>query len=115
MGKSIIHCATCGKAIREDDFTHGKASTIDSRSYCSDCRAVAPAASPVVDLPKSTSRIPLSTSTRKIPVVKAEKESRLPLWVGGGLIAAALLGLLAFALSGGKEKPAEPPPAPREA
>ncbi len=112
MGKSIIHCATCGNAIREDDFAHGKASTIDSRSYCSNCRAVSSA--PHSDVPKSSSRIPLSTSTRKIPVVKAEEESRLPLWVGGGLIVVALIGLLGFALSGGRAKPAEPPP-PREA
>src|SRR5690349_5326888 len=99
MGKSIIHCATCGKAIREDDFAHGKASTVDSRSYCSDCHAVSPSPAPHSEIPKSTSRIPITPKTsRKMAAVG--EGNRVPLLVGGALVVVALIALVAFALSG---------------
>ena len=101
MGKSIVHCAECGNAIREEDFAKGKASIIDSRSYCSTCRPVPQGSSRTLDLRKSsTARLPLAsglTPRQGTPI--ASQPSRRPLLVAGGLLAVALAALLVFAWS----------------
>jgi hypothetical protein len=101
LGKSIVHCADCGKAIREDDFAKGTASTIDSRTYCSTCRAVTPAPPRNLDLPRSSSsRIPLATNTPRkgVPAI-ATPNSRLPLIAGGTLVGIGIIVLLVFAVT----------------
>jgi hypothetical protein len=112
MGKSIIHCADCGKAVREDDFARGKASTIDSRTYCSDCRPVSPPSARKLDLQKSsTSKIPVRPQTaRRVVPATDPRSPRWALWGGGGLVASGLLALLAFAFFGkGGKAPVEEP------
>lgn len=101
VGKSIVHCADCGKAIREDDFLKGTASTVDSRSYCSSCRPVLPPAPKALDLRKnSTAKMPMAsplTPRKGTPALSTG--SRTPLIVGGVLLAAGILGLVVW-LSG---------------
>lgn len=101
MGKSIVHCAECGKAIREDDYAKGSASVIDHRNYCSACRAVSPSTKGALDLRKgSTSRMPpASTQTPRRGTPLASSRSRGPLIAVGILSAIALFVLIAFALS----------------
>ena len=105
MGKSIVHCADCGKAIREDDYAKGNASIIDSRNYCSGCRAVSPSptisTSRTLDLRKSsTSRLPLAsglTPRRGTPVTSGK--SRATLLAAGIAGVLGLIALVGFALS----------------
>src|SRR5581483_11996329 len=111
VGRSIVHCADCGNAIREEDFAKGKASLVDSRTYCSGCRPVTPSASKGLDLRKSsTARLPLASSLtprRGTPV--ASRKSRAPLLAAGALAAVGLAALVVFVASGrGSSAPADP-------
>ena len=38
MGNPIVYCGGCGRSLREDDFTKGKAHTVDNRPYCTGCK-----------------------------------------------------------------------------
>src|SRR5262245_31671736 len=97
MGKSIMHCAECGKAIREDDFSQRKAVALDNRTFCSGCRNVAPA---IRGARKETTRRRLSSSTPRVPIpVPVATKSALPLFAGGVILGfglVLLIGLAAF-------------------
>jgi hypothetical protein len=119
MGKRIVYCGGCGKSLLEDDFGRGKASIVDDRPYCSDCRpagikAETPAPPPARVTPPpqkiATSRLPVPPPTQRRTASPAP--SRQALWAGAG-VGLAVLVILAVALaSGGPKKPPEPPPPP---
>jgi hypothetical protein len=115
MGKEIVYCGDCGKSLREDDFSKGKAQHLDHRPYCTDCKPLAAAppqahtSSKLAAMKISTARHPAVTtpSTRRR---QAEGDSsRTALLVGAGLVVAAILILLVFTLSSGSSRPEEPP------
>jgi hypothetical protein len=118
VGKSIVHCHDCGKAIREDDYLKGLASTIDSKNYCSTCRAVAPSSSRPLDLKKSsTSRMPLASGmTPRRGTAIASDKSQMQLIAGGSVAAVAVIAIIIFAFSGKKApEPVEQAEAPKRA
>jgi len=90
MGKCIVHCAECGKAIREDDFSQSKAVAIENRTFCSGCREVAP----------DTQRTRKDSTRMRVPVpVPVARKSTLPLFAGGltlGFGVVVLIGLSLF-------------------
>jgi hypothetical protein len=115
MGKEIVYCGDCGKSLREDDFSKGKAHHLDHRPYCTDCKPLAAAppqaqtSSKLAAMKISTTRHPAVTtpSTRRR---QAEGDSsRTALLVGAGLVIAAIVILLIFTLSSGSSRPEEPP------
>ena len=94
MGKCIVHCAECGKAIREDDFSQHKAVALENRTFCSGCREVAP----------ETRRTRKDSTKMRIPLplplpLPVARKSTLPLFAGGltlGFGVVVLIGLSLF-------------------
>src|SRR5262245_59698619 len=109
MGKSIVHCSECGKAVREDDLAKGQASVLDARTYCGACRPVPPSAPPAEKpLKRSTSRIPLTRQTpRKAFAPVKSSNPRFLLWGAGALLGFGLILVLALAFSGKRTGPGE--------
>lgn len=120
MGKEIVYCGDCGKSLREDDFSRGKAQHLDHRPYCIDCKPLA--AAPPSQIQTSSKLAAMKTTTGRHAPAPApstrrrrseEDTSRTPLLVGGLLVFAAFLLLIVFAFSSGGRSPApEEPPAP---
>jgi hypothetical protein len=103
MGKSIVHCAVCGKAVREEDFTEGKAATIDHRTYCLGC---IPAEVTQAQRPSprkgSTSRLSSAAPITRRALAGTPRTPALmvSLAIGAGVVLIALLG---YALSRDKD------------
>jgi len=118
MGKEIVYCGDCGKSLREDDFSKGKAQHLDHRPYCADCKPLAPAPSQIQTSSKlaamktTTGRhSPPAPSTRRR--LAADDSSRTPILVGAGLVFVAAILLIVFAMSsGGRSSAPEEPPTP---
>jgi hypothetical protein len=117
MGHKIVYCSDCGKSILESEFEKGRASTVADRPYCGDCRPPCP---PEAEKPSSTRLTPPSQrkiATARIPVSPSttrrtgKPASKLPLVLGGSVVAAGVLLLLAAGLSSGS-RPAAPTPPP---
>lgn len=124
MGKEIVYCGDCGKSLREDDFSRGKAHHLDHRPYCIECKT--PAAAPPSQIQTSSKLAAMKTTTGRhaapppTPSTRRrrrdEESSKTPLLVGAGLVALAVVILLIFALSGGRPSaPQESPPPPPHA
>lgn len=78
MGKSIVHCAACGKAVREEDFSEGKAATIDHRTYCVGCIPADATPTPRPSRRKgSTTRIPLASPGTRRATARSRRTSLL--------------------------------------
>ena len=125
MGKEIVYCGECGKSLREDDFSRGKAHHIDHRPYCLECKTPVAAAPSQIQTSSKLSAMKTTTG-RFAPAVPApstrrrrteEDSSKTPLLVGAGLVVAAVVILLVFALGSGSRSPAPelPPPPPPQA
>jgi hypothetical protein len=123
MGKEIVYCGDCGKSLREDDFSRGKAHHIDHRPYCIECKTPVAAAPPQVQTSSKLAAMKTTTG-RYAPPAQApstrrrmteEDSSKIPLLVGAGLVGAAIVILLIFALSGRSAAPELPPPPPPQA
>jgi hypothetical protein len=117
MGKEIVYCGDCGKSLREDDFSKGKAQHLDHRPYCSDCKPLAPAPSQIQTSSKlaamktTTGRHTPAPSTRRRQA--ADDSSKTPILVGAGLVFVAAILLIVFAMSsGGRSSAPEEAPAP---
>jgi len=117
MGKEIVYCGDCGKSLREDDFSKGKAQHLDHRPYCSSCKPLAPAPSQIQTSSKlaamktTTGRHTPAPSTRRRQA--AEDSSKTPILVGAGLVFVAAILLIVFAMSsGGRSSAPEEAPAP---
>jgi hypothetical protein len=115
MGRPIVYCDVCGKLLREDDFTRGKAHEVDHRNFCVECRPL-PAApvSPGRAFPSprksSSGQIPTATpragSKSAIPVTVPPPASKTGLLLGlaaGGLL---LVGIVVALASSSPRKPA---------
>src|SRR5689334_13420505 len=95
MGRPIVYCGMCGKSLKEDDFSKGRAHVVDNSSFCVTCRIVP---QPLQAPPRPTP-LPSSTST-VIGVTVA--------------IVLAVVALAALLLTSGRT-PAPPPPPRRVA
>jgi hypothetical protein len=115
MGRPIVYCDACGKLLREDDFTRGKAHEVDNRNFCVECRPL-PAA-PVS--PGRAFHAPRKSSSGQIPAAtpRAGSKSALPVTVPPpasktgllfGLAAGSLLlvGIVVALASSSPRKPA---------
>jgi hypothetical protein len=121
MGRPIVYCGLCGKSLKEDDFSKGRAHVVDNASYCVTCRIVPePLQAPPrpAPLPTSTPKPmpppkPLPTSTPRQhsaapPPPPASSSSTV---VGVCVaIALAIVALAVLLLNSGS--PPAPPPAP---
>ena len=131
MGRPIVYCGICGRSLKEDDFSKGKAHLVDNAPYCTDCRIVPepiappprpganpptprPAPTPVIPKPSGVSSrsLPSGTPRRGEPAVQDESNS-IAVVVGIGVAVLAILILVAIALSGRDPMPTpERTPAP---
>jgi hypothetical protein len=127
MGREIVYCEGCGNSLREDDFSRGRARTIDNRPYCTECRPYAEGEAEPPPRRPSSGRIsaqppppPRKSATGSIPIVAAPRRSGAPASSANPLPIIAGMGgvvfiLLIFAVTqGGKRRPppAESPAAP---
>ncbi|MBI3855518.1 MAG: hypothetical protein HY293_07480 [Planctomycetes bacterium] len=115
MGKEIVYCGGCGKSLREDDFSRGKAHQVDHRPFCTDCKAAPSQHQTSARLAAQTK----SSGGRFAPAAapstrrrRAEESSKTPLLIGAALVAAALVALLVMALGSGDRASSLPPPDP---
>jgi hypothetical protein len=114
MGKEIVYCGGCGKSLLEDDFSRGKAHTVDNRPFCTTCK---PRTGPDPNQTSSRLSAMKSSTARHLPAVtpattrrrRERDSSKAPLIVGGALVGVGLLLLVIF-LSASGSKPSEPPP-----
>src|SRR5689334_8650064 len=134
MGRPIVYCAICGKSLREEDFSKGKAHVVDNASYCTGCRIVpeplskpAPAAKPtptpppVVPKPSGASSKALPSATpRRAHAPVADESSSLGLVIGIAVVVIAIVVLAIVLMSGSGPSSAPPalptinaPPPPR--
>lgn len=105
MGREILYCHRCGKQLLSEDFTRGRALTLQNRCYCLKCLPEPQTAA----APKEPARAPLSGSTRKLPKVTDPIPSRRPSWMPVAIgTAAVAVVLVAWVLLGSKE-PTPPP------
>jgi hypothetical protein len=131
MGKAIVYCQICGRSLYEDDFDRGKASRLQNRPYCAECRPEGlPAPVPPAPPPRRTSsdripvfrpppgdRPPSTTRLKKIPVRR--RSSPALLW--GSLLFIAIAAGVGLTVAVAGKAPAssadapvvvEPPPLP---
>lgn len=94
VGREILYCTKCGRALTADDFTRGRAHTFDHRQYCTAClpQRHDPTATPA---PRPARRGP--AMARKPPAVPSPPRSAAPK-VLALLATLGILGLLAFLL-----------------
>lgn len=117
MGRPIVYCDSCGKILREEDFSRGKAHEVDHRNFCSDCRPV-PIPPPVSSTPSggfkkiSSTRIPAASgrppskaSHAPVPPAPRTVSKQGLLAVGLGLGALLVVGVI-VAVSSSGAKPA---------
>jgi hypothetical protein len=121
-GRQVVYCDGCGRILKEEEFDHGRAHTIDNRNYCVECRpaAASPESAPVpVETPRafkqvSSTRLPglgsssfriARASTTEAPRVTAEAarqgSSTKVVLLGVGLVAVGVLLVAVFASGGG--------------
>lgn len=98
MGREILYCTKCGKALTADDFTRGRAHTYDNRQFCTPC--LPPRRDPA-PTPRPAKRSP--SSVRVQPAPPPPKRSPLPWVLGGAAVFAAVLGVVLL-------RPAPAPP-----
>jgi hypothetical protein len=98
VGREILYCTKCGKALNADDFTRGRAHTYDNRQFCTPC--LPPRRDPA-PTPRPAKRAP--SSSRGQPAPPPPKRSPLPWVLGGAAVFAAVLGVVLL-------RPAPPPP-----
>lgn len=91
MGQEILYCHQCGTRLVSDDFTRGRAHTIDRRSYCSACIK-----NPIAAPPEAELKTRLSTVSKP----------PLPLGIKLGLAGVGVLAVVALYLV---VRPAKPP------
>jgi hypothetical protein len=126
-GRQVVYCDGCGRILKEEEFDHGRAHTIDNRNYCVECRPAAaspPDAAPLpIETPRgfkqvSSTRLPslgsssyrmVRSSTTEAPRVSPEParpgaSTKLVLGLGGFAALGALL-FVVFASGGGSSGP----------
>jgi concanavalin A-like lectin/glucanase superfamily protein len=124
MGRPIVYCSQCGRSLPEEEFTRGRAHTVEHHPFCIACRPMeAPAPEPKPAPKGSSSRFPAPPpkTTRRAsgpaPTGAPSSERRaLVFAVAGGI--ALLVVILSVVMSGRREpppEPAPPPPSPRKA
>ncbi|HEX7898732.1 MAG TPA: PA14 domain-containing protein [Planctomycetota bacterium] len=120
MGRPIVYCDACGKLLREEDFTRGKAHEVDNRNFCVECRPLPQETPrtpgrPVPASPRKSSsqRTPAAaglrpgSKTSNVPVAPAPPRSNNGVLIGLAVGGVALIGLIvAVASSGGAPRPA---------
>ena len=118
MGKEIVYCGGCGKSLWEDDFSKGKAHTVDNRPYCIQCKVPVEARANQSQTSSKLTALSRSSTPRHLPAAapsatrrrQAGDSSKLPLIVGGALVGVGLL-LLVITLSSSESRlPDLPPP-----
>lgn len=97
MGQEILYCHQCGKRLVSDDFTRGRAHTLESRSYCSACVRKPMSAPPPRARAVAAGPVPPSASPKALVFALA------------GLAVAGIVAL-AIVLGSGKPEPLPSPP-----
>jgi len=104
----IVYCGDCGKSLRRDDFSQGKAHYLNDVPYCTECRPVQVRQASSGTLKKlGTTRMPRPAVPPTARYQPRPRSSRLPLVAGGVLAGIAFLVLLGVVRSGGKERTPE--------
>ncbi|HVE43252.1 MAG TPA: hypothetical protein VNM14_25475 [Planctomycetota bacterium] len=121
MGRPIVYCGICGKSLREEEFSKGRAHVVDNASYCTGCRIVPeplaaaatkspPTPPPIVPKPSGASSKSLPSATpRRAHAPVPEESSSLGLVIGIGVVVLAIIVLAVILMSSGG--PPAPPPA----
>lgn len=120
MGRPIVYCGSCGKSLREEEFTKGRAHLLDNTPFCSTCRPLpaAATAAPSASSSSSTSRSSWTPATRRREASASGGQTSKTL-AGGALLAAlAVVVAIGVTLHGGgtpspAPRPADPTPAAR--
>jgi hypothetical protein len=115
MGRPIVYCGICGKSLREDDFSKGKAHLVDKTAFCVTCRIVPeplqrPGSPPPPPSPKPAAPPkPLSPNTPRQHTAQSPAHSSSNALVIGIIVAVLVVILVILVLmnSGGSS------PAPR--
>src|SRR6185503_15204793 len=141
MGQEILYCFKCQTRLLGSDFDKGRAFRVNAQAACPVCvrELLAHLPDPDAELERlKQSHLPKpSGSSTKIPAVRPDSArlavtrpagteppppptSRTPLLIAAGVVALAVVALLAMVFSGSKEKPAPiatpqplPDPTPR--
>jgi hypothetical protein len=100
VGREILYCTKCGKALTADDFTRGRAHTYDNRQFCTACVPPRPAAA--ASTPRPAKRAPSSVRIQAAAPA-APRRSPLPWVIAGAAVFAAVLGAVLL-------RPAPSPP-----
>jgi hypothetical protein len=106
----LVYCGGCGRVLREDDFSRGRARVLDNRPWCEECKPPekTPIPIPAQGRRGSSAKLP-RVSSGPLPRVAGAPTNRamvLGLAVGG-----AVLLLIVLALGSRSAPP--PPPASR--
>lgn len=115
----IVYCGGCGKVLREDDFSKGRARFLDNRPWCSECKppekVSVTGTMPAQGARRTGSsakhpRIIPGTTRRDVAPDSPNRALFMGLGIAGGGV--LLLGIL-FSFGGGTQPPPEPPVARR--
>jgi hypothetical protein len=119
MGRPIVYCGICGKSLKEDDFSKGRAHLVDNAPFCVTCRIVpeplakpTPAAPPLAP-PRpsgvSSKALPAATPRRHQSQVVEAPSSSMGLVIGIGVVVLLIIIVAVVLLNTGG--PSAPPPA----
>jgi hypothetical protein len=105
VGKPIVYCGSCGKSLREEEFTRGKAHLLENTPFCTKCRPLPQAAAPPAEAPAEAvhnsipSRSALPTPVRLHDSTALEDSSSKAMMGGVALALLGALLLIGFALN----------------
>src|SRR6185295_7880521 len=93
MGKEIVYCGDCGKSLREDDFSKGKAQHLDHQPYCTECKPLTSAPPSQIQTSSKLAAMKTTTGRHAPPPAPStrrrrtdDESSKTPLLVGAGLV-----------------------------
>jgi hypothetical protein len=120
MGRPIVYCGICGKSLKEDDFSKGRAHLVDNAPFCVTCRILPePLAKPAPAAPPPPPPAPPRVSgapSRALPPVTPRRHqpqvedtsSSMGLLIGIGVVVLLIIIVVVILLSSGGPGPAPP-------
>jgi hypothetical protein len=117
MGRPIVYCGSCGKSLREEEFTKGRAHLVDNTPFCTACRPLPAAAkTPAEDPPApaaSVRSLSPSAARRRVTSILEDSSSKT---VAATLAVLAVVVLLVLGVAAGSgpsvpvaSRPPDPP------
>jgi len=117
MGRPIVYCGICGKSLKDEDFSRGRAHLVDNAPFCTTCRIVPeplpqpvrPAPPPPAPKPAASSKSLVSGTPRyHTPSPPQPESSSTGLVIGIAVVVFALIVLVVILMNSGG--PSAPPP-----